>query len=415
MLEFIKKSPKYDFAEVWILDDDSKTKIPPRCRRALGRNYLKKLGQFDLVFRSPGVPFNLPEIQSAIKQGVIFSSATKLFFEHCSSRIIGVTGTKGKGTTSTLIYRLLKRGDFDAHLAGNMGVPMLDILPQLKQHSIAVLELSSFQLQDLAVSPQIAVVLSVFPDHLDAHATLKEYLDAKGNIARYQTSGNDVFFFKDGGYAARIGRLGSGKKHSVVTSGFDLFAPDGLKIPGAHNYKNAVMASRVAELLGCSREAIRETVLAYEGIEHRLESVREINGVRWYNDSASTNPQTMIAAAQSFAQPTIIIGGGSDKGLDYASVQFALKKSKTMLVILYGANRLKIKKALGRFPTVLCGTLAEAVGIAAGRAVRGSVVVLSPGAASFDQFHNYADRGTKFKEMIIKIAKKFTLLYTNNA
>src|SRR3989344_7457114 len=221
VLEFIRKSPKYNFAQIWVLDQNSKIQVPKDLRRATGKNYLKKLDTFNLVFRSPGVPFNLPEIQKAIKKGTVFSSATKLFFENFSGRIVGVTGTKGKGTTSTLIYEILKSSNHDVYLAGNIGRPALEILSQLKQHSIVVLELSSFQLQDLTISPQIAVVLDIFPDHMDAHKDFKEYQEAKTNITRYQTSRDKVFYFKDNKFSAQIAKKGNGKKLPISTQGFN--------------------------------------------------------------------------------------------------------------------------------------------------------------------------------------------------
>ena len=422
VLEFLKKSPKYDFAEIWVLD---KNKPPPlakgerrRVRVRSGKNYLKGLEKFDFIFRSPGVPYNLPEIQLAIKKGVIFSSATKLFFENCHCRIIGVTGTKGKGTTSTLIYEILKNAGLDVYLAGNIGQPALEILPQLKKHSIVVLELSSFQLQDMTISPQVAVVLDVFPDHLDAHKNFKEYLEAKANIAKYQIRDNKVFYFRGNKFSAQVARYGFGKKISVAAS-TKLFKPEELKIPGEHNFKNAVMAVAVAKEMDCEPDVIRETILNFRGLEHRLEFVRTLTqtlslgegrgtqseeSIAFYNDSASTNPQTTIAAIQSFKNPIILIAGGHDKGLDYAPLGKVIRKTSVKLVVLFGANKEKIKKSLKRFPTVLCNDLNSAVRAAVKSVplIHNSkfIILFSPGSASFDMFKDYADRGEQFKKIV---------------
>lgn len=420
VLEFIKKSPKYDFAEIWILDQSSKLKINSALKKRAsfpvksktGKNYLKTLNKFDLVFRSPGIPYNLPEIQQAIKNNVIFSSATKLFFENCSSRIIGITGTKGKGTTSTLLYEILKNSGFDVYLAGNIGKPALEILPQLKQHSIVVLELSSFQLQDSTISPSIAVVLNIFPDHLDTHLNFKEYLDAKTNIAKYQTGNNKLFYFKHNKYAAVIAKKGSAKKIPIFPEKFSLFKADQLKILGEHNWQNAVMAASVTKELGSPTDKIIKTVVNFTGLEHRLEFVYYWNGINFYNDSASTNPQTTMAAILSFREPLILIAGGKDKGLNYKSLAQVIKKTSTKLIILFGENKHKIKKTLlphlpktgkRKIDVLLCENLKEAFKKSVENAQSKDVIVFSPGAASFDIFKDYADRGRQFKELVNKL------------
>ena len=428
-MEFLRKSPKYDFAEIFILDKDKPSPNPSpsvegegrRVRVRSGKNYLRRLEKFNLVFRSPGVPYNLPEIQQAIKKGVIFSSATKLFFENCHCRIIGVTGTKGKGTTSTLIYEILKNVDLDVYLAGNIGQPALEILPQLKKHSVVILELSSFQLQDLSISPQVAVVLDIFPDHLDTHTNFKEYLGAKANIAKYQTRDNKVFYFRGNKFSAQVARPGLGKKISVsaITK---LFKQEELKIPGEHNFKNAVMAAAVAKEMGCADEVIREAVLNFRGLEHRLEFVRTLTqtlslgegrgtrgeeSIAFYNDSASTNPQTTIAAIKSFTDPIILIAGGHDKGLDYNPLGKIIRKTSVKLVVLFGANKEKIKKSLKRFPAILCNDLKSATETAIKKSFEihhsKFVILFSPGSASFDMFKDYADRGEQFKKIVLSL------------
>lgn len=393
LLRFLKKSPKYKEAEIEILDQKD------------GPDYLKSLSRFDLAFRSPGVPYNLPEIQSAIKNGVAFSSLTKLFFDLCAVPIIGVTGTKGKGTTSTLIYQILKRVGRKVLLAGNIGKPALEILPKIDKNTSVILELSSFQLQDLRKSPQVAVITELFPDHMDIHKNMAEYLGAKTNICRHQKKSDVVFYFANNKLSGEMAFESIGKKIAVV-------APDTLE-------KNRVLASTVARYLGCPENIIQKTLKKFRGLEHRLEFVREINGIRFYNDSASTNPQTTAAAISSLATNNslagqaqlILIAGGKDKNLDYQPLADAIQKSgQVKLVVLIGENKEKIKQALphAEAPLMDAKRLELAVKAAYEKAkslsnqVTNSLITIlfSPGAASFDMFKDYADRGEKYKKAV---------------
>lgn len=379
--------------------------------RKLDKDYLKKLKQFDVIYRSPGVPYNLKEIQQAIASGVKFSSATDLFFKNAKGLVIGITGTKGKGTTSTLIYKILKVTGKDVYLAGNIGKPAIDILPKLKKNSITVLELSSFQLQDLKHSPHIAVVLDMFPDHMDAHKDLKEYFEAKSSIARYQIKKDKVFYAASNKYAKTIAAKSKGKKTAVYPKVFKLFKPEDIKTRGEHNFKNAVMAATVAASLGINKKVILKTVKNYRGLPYRLQLVKTLNGVKIYNDSASTNPMTTAAAVKSFKEKNILIMGGKDKGLDYKPVTKALKNSSIKLVILFGENKNKIAKAIKKshIPIELAKNLKTAIKSACQKAIsyklkaKSSVILFSPGAASFDMFVDYKDRGKKFNEIVKKL------------
>jgi len=415
LLSFLRKNPKFHDSEIWILDKRRTVSVPRGIKKNLGGRYLKQLSKFDLVFRSPGVPYNLPELQAARRKGVKFSSATKLFFESASRRtpnVIGVTGTKGKGTTSTLLYRLLKAGGFRATLGGNIGTSPLDLLPKLQKNSWVILELSSFQLQDLAESPHIAVILDIFPDHQDAHENLREYYAAKANIARYQGKKGLVFYFNDNRLSRAAARYGRGKKIGVRAKKGGLFAPGDVRIPGLHNFRNALMAAAVARRLGIGPRIAKRVVRRFEGLEHRLEFVRKIGNARFYNDSASTNPHTAAAALRSFQNGTqILIAGGQDKGLNYAPLAKALKETLTRLAVLFGENKKKIKRSCAavRVPVRPATGLRSAVreALSAARKQKGSSnIVFSPGAASFDMFENYADRGKQFKKMVLSIKKR---------
>ena len=418
VLQFLRRAPEFRGAEIWVLDKDRHTEVPKGIRSLLGEKYLTHLGDFDVVFRSPGIPYTLPALVRAQRRGVRVTSLMELFFTHCPAPIVGVTGTKGKGTTATLLYKMLRAAGRDAYFAGNVGTPALAILPKLKTNSLVVLELSSFQLQGLAVSPHTAVILDVFPDHQDVHKNLKEYYGAKANIARFQTAQDRVFFFKNDRMSAWAARHGRGKKIAVDERAFRAFGPEDIAMPGFHNFKNAVMAATVARTLGVPGRIVIKTAKAFPGNEHRLEFVRKIRGALFYNDSASTNPETSAAAIKAFpGNPRVLIAGGKDKNLDYAPLAKALRESRTVRVILFGENKKKIARALkpalktsiSRAPLQMVPDLPAAVraAVRAARAARHGtkppVVLFSPGAASFDQFENYADRGAQFKRLVRKL------------
>lgn len=363
--------------------------------------YLSRLQKFDLIYRSPGVPYNLPQIQRAVKKGVKFSSATDLFFQYAKGAIIGITGTKGKSTTATLIYKVLKNAGRDVYLGGNIGKPAIELLPKLKRNSITILELSSFQLQDLKRSPHIAIILDVFPDHLDAHQDLKEYLAAKSNIVKNQRRGDLVFYFSGNKQSKNIALKGKSKKIAV--------APDknitDLKIPGEHNRKNAAMVIAVANELKVPQKKVLQVLKKFGGLTHRLQLIKTIKGIKFYNDSASTNPETTAAAIMSFPKhPKIIIMGGKDKNLDYEPVAEAAYLENIKLAIIFGENRKKIQLALNKVAkTKPAKDLKSAVKIALQSAKSGDVVIFSPGAASFDMFENYKARGKEFERIVKKI------------
>lgn len=431
LLKFLRKSPIYKNAKITVCDRNAALKKPAGAELLTGKNYLKNLEQFDVVFRSPGVPYNLPEIKKAVKAGVKFSGNIQLFFEETQEigcRIIGITGTKGKGTVSTLFCKILKAAGRDVYLAGNIGKPAIEILPKLNKNSLVVLELSSFQLQDLnppAGKPDIAVVLNIFPDHMDVHKNFREYLNAKANITKNQKKTNKIFYFYGNKYSRWIAEKSPAKKIIVSTEKFKLFKPEDLKIPGAHNFKNAVMAAKVALLLNCPKNIIINAVKKFKGNEHRLELVKKFsaknksvlshNGINFYNDSAGTNPQTAEAAIRAFKEPKILIAGGKDKNLDYSPLAKALKNSNVKSVILLGENKKKIAEAIlksknKKLMIIKVKNLETAVKIAYKTAKflitnhhLPITILFSPASASFGMFKNYKERGGKFKEIVKKL------------
>lgn len=408
--DFLRKHPKHRKAEIWVLDRNTELTVPRGAKKQLGSDYLANLDRFAYIFRSPGIPLTLSELRAAAKKGVQISSSTRLFFEAAQKNgvlLIGVTGSKGKTTTSTLLSTMFKADKKKVLLAGNIGIPMLELLPKLKRGSWAILELSSFQLQDLDRSPHLAAVLDVFPEHQDAHGSLREYYLAKSNIARFQKKSDSVFYFPHNPVTRRVAAVGQGKKIRVTEKGFDLFRSDELHLPGIHMFRNAVMAATVARAAGINEQAIRRAALEFKGVEHRLEFVVEKptsrGSISFFNDSASTNPSSSASAVLAFsARSHILIAGGYDKNLDYAPLATALKQAKTKLVILMGANRSKIHDAIGSasIPSCFAEDLTEAVLLAQRTAQDlpdNVAVIFSPGAASFDMFKNYADRGEQFR------------------
>jgi UDP-N-acetylmuramoylalanine--D-glutamate ligase len=428
-LRFILRDPKFRDAEIWVLDKKENLKVPKGIRARLGVDYLKGLEQFDIVFRTPGVPYNLPQIQKALKHGTTISSSTKLFFKRCPAKIVGITGTKGKGTTCTLLYNILRADGRDVFLVGNIGTPALDLLPKIERSKksgkdpIVIFELSSFQLQDLTQSPTIGVALEIFPDHQDTHKSLKEYYSAKTNVARWQKPMDNMFFFKNNALSRWVGSKSPAKQTAVDETHFDLFAPGDLIVPGYHNFKNAAMATAVARALKVPDATIKKMALAFRGTEHRLQFVRSMpaagNGgvISFYNDSASHNPTAAAAAVRSFpGKNVILIAGGKDRNIDFTPLKNALKDSGTKKVILFGENRKKIEKTIRPIgiPITPVRSLKEALDIAYQSAGGETTILFSPGSASFDQYRDYEERGRYFVTLVKQFKPRYpTFVYKN--
>lgn len=377
-----------------------------------GENYLSGgLNGFDYIVRSPGVYRYIPEIVEAEKSGTIVTSSIKIFFEACPCQIIGVTGTKGKGTTSTLIYEIFKADGRDIYLSGNIGKPSLELLPKLNKDSWVVLELSSFQLIDMEVSPFVAVVLNITEDHLDWHKDRLEYVEAKKNIVKYQSASDWALLNEEYTDSRSFAESTKGKVVYFSKKKLEQKYKEKLLLRGEHNLENIAAAVEVGKILGIDESKILETVRQFKGLEHRLELVDTINGVSFYNDSFATGPQPTIAAINSFSEPETLILGGSDKGLDYKELGNVISnKTNVKNVILIGQIRNQIKANFQggtlqndlRFMIYDLGspTMKEIVKKAFEITPKGGVVILSPAAASFDMFKNYKDRGNQFKNAI---------------
>lgn len=382
-----------------VVDAREVTNAPKGVIVQSGEGVFSRLDHADMVVRTAGLP-----PRSISTNGKIWS-ATNEFFSECPAPIIGVTGTKGKGTTCSLIASILRAAGKTVHLVGNIGTPALDVLPEITADDIVVYELSSFQLWDLEKSPHIAVVLMIEPDHLDVHADFAEYLAAKSNIVRHQTANDVVIYNQNNSYSQQIANQSPARKVAYPIELTDNMKQE-IKLPGAHNLDNAsaaVLAARAA-FSYMSDEIICQGLAAFTGLPHRLKFVAENNGVRFYDDSISTTPGSAIAAMRSFDQPKVLILGGSDKGADYTELAQELAASDSLRgVVLVGSNAERIATMLqqAELPneTMLQKgliSMPDAVRAAADLARPGDVIILSPAAASFDQYKNYTDRGEQF-------------------
>ena len=410
-----------------------------------GPKYLENLNQFELIVRTPGMNINTHEIVKAQKHGQEVTTLTKLFFKLCEAPIIGVTGTKGKGTTTTLIGEMFRSFGFTTYVGGNVGIPLLSIVRTINPLDHVVLELSSFQLEDMTQSPHIAVLLNITQDHLansdpnatNYHKTLDLYRAAKAQIVNYQTQDDYCVINADYEVSqvlannSRAQKLYFSKtmqvKGAYVENNRLILSIDAalkqvidvskLKLRGRHNWENVLAATVVAGIEGISIVTMRQVLTEFKGLEHRLEFVQEINGVKYYNDSFSTTPETAIAAIKTFCEPIILIVGGSDKGANYSILAETIINARVKSLIYIGEMGSKIvmevenlvnknSRTLTTRFTKGGNTMEEIVSQAQKLAETGDVVVLSPACASFDMFANYMERGRLFKYYVHKIPKK---------
>ncbi len=398
-----------------------------------GEGSMKQLNQAQIIFRSPGFRRKNPDLLAAEKNGSVVTSQTKWFFEHNPAKIIGVTGTKGKGTTSSLIYEILQAAksagyiNGNIYLTGNIGKQQpLEFLDNLTAADLVVYEMSSFQLQDLSLSPQIGVCLMVTSDHLDHHENLEEYHEAKNAIVAFQKPEDIAIYNADYAASVKIGQQGQGEKLTfseqtpqqpgatidgemikIRTETTQMMINcEGRLLRGKHNLQNIAAASLTAVSLGIEKAIIESTIKNFKGLEHRLQFIATKQGVSYFNDSISTVPDTAIAAVNAFNEPVVIILGGSDKGVSFDELATFLTQAHNIkAVVLAGAVGPKIQELLTRAGmqkpvTGPFNSMEDIVNSAASLAEAGDVVVLSPATASFDMFKNYAERGRKFVERV---------------
>jgi UDP-N-acetylmuramoylalanine--D-glutamate ligase len=345
-----------------------------------------------------------------------------IFFQEVRSKnIIGVTGTKGKGTTSTLIYEMLKAAGKRAFLGGNIGVPVLDFVRDVAPDDWVVLELSNFQLYNLTYSPHIAVCLMIVSEHMDWHPDMTDYTEAKANLFRHQRPEDIAVYFADNEYSTKIAGYSPGKKipyyrspgayvddAKIMIDGAEIIDKSEVRLLGEHNLQNICAALTAVWQATQDKDAIRRALANFSGLEHRLEYAGEIDGVKYINDSFGTTPDTAIVAMKAFEQPKIMILGGSDKGAEFTQLAKEVKNSNVRHAIVIGQISDKIVSALNSAGyndiTTGLGSMAEIVDKARELAQPGDVVLLSTGAASFGMFRNYKDRGEQFKQVVAALA-----------
>ncbi|NUO07605.1 MAG: UDP-N-acetylmuramoyl-L-alanine--D-glutamate ligase [Candidatus Brocadia sp.] len=425
-------------AHVTVTDLRNSTELAPSIKQLEGQPISYKLGghyeedfiNTDMVVINPAVPKDSRFIQVARNNHVPLDSEINIFFQLCPAPIIGITGSNGKSTTTTLISKILQETPRITWIGGNIGKSLLLELEEIKPSDIVVLELSSFQLEELHTtkkSPGISVLTNISPNHLDRYSDMDDYIRSKKGIILHQKPEDYAILNYDDPELRRWEMECKGNvlwysTEETVTSGAFIKGNDivlsvdgqrvaipcvsGIKIPGNHNLQNILAASCAAYLSGARRPHIEKAVTAFAGLEHRLEFVREINGVRYYNDSKSTTPESAMAAVSSFRTPVILIAGGYDKGSNFEKfAEVCARGTKTVVLIGKTAGKMKEliiqKKAQKGTPSICApNTFKEAFRQASATAKSGDIVLLSPACASYDMFLNYEDRGRQFKDMV---------------
>jgi UDP-N-acetylmuramoylalanine--D-glutamate ligase len=399
---------------------------------ALGGHPLELLDGADLVCLSGGVPLTLPLVVEAVRRGLPLSNDSELFMEAVPCQVIGITGSAGKTTTTTLVGCIAAKGlPGYRHLwvGGNIGLPLIDQVDKMKPADLVVLELSSFQLEQMTLSPWIAAILNITPNHLDRHANMTAYAAAKAQILLHQDQGGTaVLNREDAGsweWASQVrGRLVSfglhrpppGQTGTYIEAGrlalqigerqVNLMPQSVIRLRGEHNLVNVLAACAIAHAAGLPEDSMAAGIDGFEGVAHRLEFVREWHGAAWYNDSIATAPERSMAAIRSFSEQLILLAGGRDKNLPWAD--FAkLVHQRVDHLVLFGEAADKIMSAVGTarpgqrpFSVTLCSTLREAVQAAANIVQPGDVVLLSPGGTSFDEFRDFEERGEYFQKWV---------------
>ena len=352
----------------------------------------------DILYASPGVPWDSPLLNDARARGIAISSEIDLFLKLCPGSVVGITGTNGKTTTTALTGAVLAAGDRPVLVGGNIGDTVLDRLDEITPEHWVVLELSSFQLESVERARlKVGVILNITPDHLDRHGTFERYVDLKARVIEF--AGPDDYAVLNGRDSVTRG-LADRTRAQVIW--FDQHQPiPPMPLPGRHNMENALAAAAVGRIAGLSDETINSAVRSFKGVEHRLELVGEWAGVRWYNDSKATNPDAGRVALTAFpGAPVVLIAGGYGSGFDLNEwVRDVL--ANTEAVVLIGASADLLQEALRAHPKVVrAASLEEAVAAAAGLSRLGGVVLLSPAYKSFDMFKDYEDRGNQFKALV---------------
>lgn len=394
----------------------------------LGENYLQDLNAFDVIFRTPGLYYLSKELTKARENGVVITSEMEVFFDLCPCKTYALTGSDGKTTTTTLIGEFLKASGKKVHVGGNIGRALLPIIDTIEETDVCVVELSSFQLISMRKSPDIAVITNIQPNHLDVHGDMEEYTNAKINIIAHQNAFSRTVLNLDNKATEELSPIVRGEllwfsRNKVVENGVYLdnsgyiyssykdvhtkiMHKDDIKIMGMHNVEN-FMTAITATLGEVKLEIIKKIATEFNGVEHRIELVRELDGVRYYNDSIATSPTRTMSGLNSFEEKITIIAGGYDKNLSYEPLAPIICK-KVKNLILLGATATKIKHSVENCSDftnsdvniITVQTLEEAVQKAKEISQKGDIVSLSPASASFDMYKNFEERGHHYKRLV---------------
>jgi UDP-N-acetylmuramoylalanine--D-glutamate ligase len=405
-------------------------------RYVLGEHPHSLLDKADLLCLSGGVPIDVPLVVEARRRGVPLSNDAQIFLERCPAPVIGITGSAGKTTTTALVGEMCRAGGGSGRsfVGGNIGNPLITDLDEIRPDDRVVMELSSFQLELMTISPHIAAVTNITPNHLDRHETMEAYIAAKRNIVAHQRADDfavlgyddanaralaldtaaQLYWFS-GGAEMDQGAFRTNGSLTLRMGGRDrtICNASQVKLLGRHNLLNVLAASAIAGLAGVGLEAMREVAMTFTGVEHRLEMVRELDGVRWYDDSIATAPERSLAALRSFEDPIVLLAGGRDKKLPWG--EFAGEATRRVRhLVTFGEAGPMIARVVGKAQRsggageqgsklegiTQVGTMEEAVEAAARLVQPGDVVLLSPGGTSFDAFQDFAERGDRFKDLV---------------
>ena len=393
----------------------------------LGNEYLISIDE-DIVFRTPGMNFNHPIFSELKSQGKVVTSEMEVFFDLCPCKIFGVTGSDGKTTTSTIISEILKAAGYTVHLGGNIGCAMLSMIQSIDSDDIVVVELSSFQLISMKRSPDVAVITNISPNHLDVHKTMEEYIDAKKNIFLYQNSFNKVVLNLDDSFLKKFieqptGRIYTFSSKVLVQRGAFIDSENNICIndekdkkiimntsdifvPGQHNVLN-YLAAITATQEYVNDDVYKKVAKSFKGVEHRIEFVKDLNNVKWYNDSIATSPSRTIAALKSFGRKVILIAGGYNKNIPYEPLAPYLIKYVSCLIlmgdtsqIIYDALIKSVKYTEDIMDVYIVDNLVNATKKAYEISKAGDIVLLSPASSSLDFYENFSQRGNHFKRII---------------
>ena len=424
-------------AEVTIFDDREKLskeileKIEKyKFKYFLGKGNLENLKGFYMIFRSPSCLPTKPELEEERKRGAIITTEIEQLMKIAPCKIIGITGSDGKTTTTTLTHKVLKEAGYNCYLGGNIGIPLFTKLKEITSEDIIVLELSSFQLMGMDISPEISAITNITPNHLNIHKDYEEYIEAKKNIFKFQDKNGILVVNADNEITSNCQKEANGKvilfsskkkleNGFIVDDGIIKECNDGirkhlidtkeLKLQGIHNFENICTVLALTKTLVDTEKAI-EIIKNFTGVEHRLELVRTIDEVQWYNDSASTTPTRGISALNAIDKKIILIAGGADKNLDYTPIaKPIIEKVKSLILIgqtatkIFDAVKNELENQHKQLDIHMCESLKQSIDLAKRLAEPGEVVLFSPASTSFDMFKDMYDRGDKFKEEVNKL------------